>query len=104
VLCGSGQVLGTQDAGQSWVALGRLDGAVDIRFTSPGVGVGLARESGCPAAVLRTTDGGTSWKRLACLTGRTPRAIGAQGDLVAAQVGDRLYSSSDAGVTWSDGT
>jgi photosystem II stability/assembly factor-like uncharacterized protein len=86
------------------VTLGRLEGAVDIRFTSPGTGVGLARQGGCRAAVLRTSDGGTTWKRLVCLPGRTPRAIGAQGGLVAAQVGERLYSSSDAGVTWSDGT
>jgi photosystem II stability/assembly factor-like uncharacterized protein len=100
VLCEEGQILGTDDGGDAWVALGRLPGAVDIRFLSTGDGYGLAKEADCPAAVMRTTDGGTSWERLVCLPGIKPRAVAAQGDLVAAQVGGRTYVSTDGGETW----
>ena len=100
VLCADGQVLGTSDGGSSWVTLGRLDGAVSIRFTSPGEGVALAAQDGCPAAVMETSDGGATWDRQICLDGENPRAIGAAGDLVVAQVGDVVDVSTDGGASW----
>lgn len=104
VLCDDGGVLGTSDNGSSWVTLGRLDGAVSIRFTSPGDGVALAAQQGCPAAVMETSDGGTSWTRQTCLRGDTPLAIGAAGDLLVAQVGERAVVSTDGGTTWPGAT
>ncbi len=92
LLCEDGKILGTSDGGDSWVTLGRLDGAVSIRFTSPGDGVALAAQDGCPAAVMETSDGGTSWSRQTCLAGTEPLAVGAEGDIVAAQVGDQFDS------------
>ena len=100
VLCSDGGLLGTPDVGATWITLGRLAGAVDIRFTTPGDGVALAAQPGCPAAVLDTVDGGTTWSRLACLPGRAPRAVATAGDVVAAQVGRELYVSTDGGTTW----
>lgn len=101
VLCKNGQILGTDDVGVTWVTLGTLPGTVDISFASAGEGLALAKRPGCPAAVLRSVDGGGSWSRLACLTGPSPRAIGSQGSVIAAQVGDSVYASSDSGATWS---
>ena len=104
LLCDDGKVLGTSDGGTTWVALGRLDGAVSIRFTSPGDGVAVAAQDGCPAAVMKTADGGTTWTRKVCLAGDQPRAVGAGGDLVVAQVGDVVDVSTDGGVTWPGAT
>ena len=100
LLCDDGQVLGTSDNGSSWVTLGRLEGAVSVRFTTPGGGVALAVQKGCPAAVMQTSDGGTSWTRQTCLQGDPPLAIGAEGDLVVAQVGETAEVSTDGGTTW----
>ena len=59
LLCDDGKVLGTDDTGNTWVTLGSLPGAVDIRFTSAGVGVALAKQKGCAAAVMQSVDGGS---------------------------------------------
>jgi hypothetical protein len=100
LLCRSGQVLATADSGQTWLTLGRLDGAVSIRYTSPAVGVALARAKGCASAVMETFDGGVDWSRQVCLEGKDPQVIGADGDFVAAQVGADLAVSRDRGDSW----
>ncbi len=100
LLCDDGKVLGTDDTGKTWVTLGSLPGAVDIRFTSAGVGVALAKQKGCAAAVMQSVDGGAGWDRLGCLPGAEPLAIGSQGSTIAAQVGDNLYVSTDGGKSW----
>jgi hypothetical protein len=102
VLCDSGEILGTQDAGATWVTLGRRPGAVAVAYTSPADGVALVRRPRCSAAVMRTSDGGAGWTRLVCLTGRRPRTLAAQGDVIAAQVGEHLHTSTDGGRTWRD--
>jgi hypothetical protein len=102
VLCDDGAVLGTEDAGATWITLGVLAGAVDIRYTAPGTGIALAGVQSCRAAVMQTSDGGATWQRLACLAGRRPRAVAVQGSLMAAQVGRHLYVSTDAGSRWRD--
>jgi photosystem II stability/assembly factor-like uncharacterized protein len=101
LLCTAGEVFGTSDGGSSWVQLGRLEGAVSIRYTTTGDGVAVASQPGCPAAVMRTVDGGTNWTREICLAGDQPLAVGADGNLVGALVGDLFYTSKDAGRTWS---
>ena len=101
ILCKSGQILGTNDVGATWVTLGTLRGAVDITFATAGEGVALASRPGCPAAVLRSVDGGSTWSKLTCLTGSSPQAIGSQGTFLAAEVGDSVYVSRDSGATWS---
>jgi hypothetical protein len=100
VLCQDGRVLATPDDGASWVEVGRARGAVDVRFVDPTNGYLLAPQGDCRAAVLQSTDGGASWRQLVCLPGRRPHALGVQGAVVAAQVGRRLYASTDGGQTW----
>lgn len=78
VLCGSGAVLGSSDAGATWVTLGRLRGGVAIDYLTPGDGYGVSARRGCPAALVRTTDGGADWERLACLDGGPARAVSAR--------------------------
>lgn len=100
ILCQGGRILGTDDVGVTWVTLGTLTGTVDISFLSAGEGIALAKRPGCPAAVLRSIDGGSNWSKLTCLTGRSPQALGAQGTVFAAEVGDSVYVSRNAGATW----
>lgn len=102
VLCRDGVLLGTEDVGGTWITLGRLPGAVDIRYTAPGAAVALATLPKCPAAAMQTSDGGATWQRLACIPGRRPLAVAAQGSVMAAQVGTRLYVSTDSGSHWRD--
>ena len=102
VLCDDGGILGTQDAGGTWFTLGALPDAVDIEYSDPATGVALASVPKCRAAVMRTSDGGASWDRLACLAGRHPRAIGGRDGLLAAQVGSHLYVSRSSGNRWRD--
>ena len=100
ILCEAGQIVGTSDEGASWVTLGRLDGAVAIRFTSPGDGYAVAARGGCAAAVMETADGGSSWEELTCLGKGQPRSVAAEGDIRAALVDGDLHVSSDNGSTW----
>jgi hypothetical protein len=102
VLCDDGSILGTQDAGATWITLGALPDAVDVAYTDPGTGVALATVPKCRAAVLETSDGGATWRRLACLAGRRPRAVAGQDGLMAAQVGSHLYVSTNSGSRWRD--
>jgi hypothetical protein len=101
LLCDDGRLLGTSDGADSWVQLGRLDGAGSIDFSTPGDGVALAGLEGCSAAVMTTSDGSTNWSRLACLNGGEPRAISREGEDLVALVGDKALRSADGGSTWS---
>jgi hypothetical protein len=101
ILCEDGQVQGTSDEGESWVTLGRLEGAVSIAFSTPGDGVALAEQDGCPAAVMETSDGGTDWTQQTCLDGDEPLAVALGADVSVAQVDDQLYVSADGGEDWS---
>jgi hypothetical protein len=100
LLCARGRLFGTTDVGLHWGYLGRLPGAVGIDYVSVGGAVGLARQAGCPAAVMQTVDGGTTWARLICLPASRPAAIDVQGRVVAAQVHGRVFVSDDAGATF----
>ncbi len=103
LLCDDGRLLGTADMGATWVPLGHLDGAVAIRYVSPSDGFALAARDNCPAAVLATGDGGTSWKRVSCLGDGAPQAVAGDRDLLVAQVGGMLKVSTDRGKSWRDG-
>jgi photosystem II stability/assembly factor-like uncharacterized protein len=101
VLCDTGTILGSADTGKTWVALGHLADAVAIEYVSPSHGYAAAPHGSCPAAVLETTDGGTSWSSLKCFRGSKPRSVAARGDMVAVQMGDVVHVSTDGGKSWS---
>ncbi|HET6624922.1 MAG TPA: hypothetical protein VFG63_00900 [Nocardioidaceae bacterium] len=115
ILCADGSVSGTTDAGSSWEELGRVRGATAIWFTSADHGYALGTSADCPAAVQETTDAAATWSELTCLGDvssvgasagagpdgvHAPAAVAADGDTVAAQAGDLLQVSPDAGQTW----
>lgn len=106
VLCTDGELRGTDDSGSSWVQLGRLDGAVDVSYVSPVAAWALAVTEACPAALLRTDDGGSDWERVACVDedGSAPQAVSAvrqaTGEtMVTVQVDGQVRASTDGGET-----
>ena len=99
VLCPDGRILRTVDD-ESWIVAGSTPGAAAIRFPVPDVGFALAALRGCPATVLRSTDGGKKWERLTCLKGGDPRGISGQDGSYAAIVDDTVHVSEDRGETW----
>ena len=102
VLCTDGELRGTASGGTSWVGLGSLQGAVDIGYETPADGWAIAATADCPAAVLRTADGGVDWEETACLDAEgEPQALSAGGRLIVVQVGGELLTSSDDGVTFA---
>lgn len=100
VACADGDIRATKDAGDAWSTIAALPGVVSLALTSAEDGYALAAAPDCPARVLRTVDGGRTWRPAACIAGAQPRAIAADGDVVAAQVGTRLFVSADAGRAW----
>ena len=80
--------------------VGQVDGAVAIRFPTPETGFALARQRSCAAAVMRTTDSGATWERVACLEGEPARGISGQDGTYAAVVGDTVKVSNDEGEHW----
>jgi len=101
LLCASGVIIGTADEGLSWFDVGRLKGAVAVRFTSPDVGYALGPRGRCAAAAMVTADGGATWDRLRCLGDGSPRSIAADAQVVIAQVADRVYLGEKTGTNWS---
>lgn len=100
LLCDSGTLLGTADAGESWVALGRVEGASAFAFDSPSSGVALVETESCPVALVRTVDGGASWDTAGCLEGSVGRGVVKRGADIVAVVDARLWRSADDGETW----
>jgi len=82
------------------VELGSLADAADVHFTSARAGYAVASQPGCAAAVVETGNRGSTWDEVTCLGEGRPLAIAAVGDIVAAQVGDGLHVSTDAGGSW----
>ena len=99
VLCPDGRILRTEDD-DKWAVTASTPGAVAIRFPAPDVGFALAARGSCPATVLRSTDGGKKWERVACLKGEHPRGISGQDGSYAAIVDDTVRVSKDRGETW----
>jgi photosystem II stability/assembly factor-like uncharacterized protein len=100
VLCEGGTVLGTDDTGTSWVALGTLADGTSITYPTPGDGYGLADTGECPAALMVTADGGASWEQLRCFEASPRATVAADGEVVAVQTDRRLHTSDDRGETW----
>lgn len=103
VACSDGQIRGTGNGGDDWVALGRLDNVRVLAFATFTKGYALARYQGCAAQTFITEDSGKSWKPGGCITGEPARAIGSSDVRLVAVVGSAsdLYTSSDSGKKWS---
>jgi photosystem II stability/assembly factor-like uncharacterized protein len=101
----------SQDGGESWSPLvfpGALRAALHAFVIDPQrpevYMAGLASESPDFAGVLRTEDGGATWRQVAQLRGRQVRALAVwrgNSQVVAAGADTGVYLSRDGGTTWS---
>ncbi|MDQ3155662.1 MAG: hypothetical protein M3Q98_02905, partial [Actinomycetota bacterium] len=101
VACTDGTLFGTMNNGNSWKKLGTLPDLRAVDYSSPSVGVALARFEGCPAQAFLTRDGGKSWTKQGCINGSRADTLAFNGLGWVAQVSGVLYVSLDYGKTWS---
>lgn len=101
VTCADGQLIGTDNGGSKWNALGRLDNIRVADFESSKVGYALAKFQGCAGQEFTTTDGGATWTQGGCIAGDPAQGISAADGKLVAIVGSQLYRSDDQGKTWS---
>lgn len=99
--CNDGAVRVSRDAGATWSTSGRVDGLVSLTFEDAATGFALAKDEECAARVLTSDDAGATWRQVTCLEGAVPEAIATNGELLVAQVDDRILVSDDGGQTWS---
>lgn len=104
VLCRDGQLLGTNDVGETWILLGALDGASDLAFTTISEGVALAPADDCTAAVYGSADGGETWELRGCAdeTAEAGSLLRRGADLLLSLEAGRIVVSDDDGRTWTD--
>lgn len=104
VTCVDGVIRATDDGGESWDPVGRLDNVRTGFFASSEDGFALATFEGCAAFVFETDNGGADWQERQCLTGDPARAIAMSNQAVLAVVGDDprvVYGSDDGAETFS---
>jgi len=102
VLCDDGQVLGTADAGVTWVALGEDVRALAMSYATTSVGYTLAESEDCVgASVRKTLDGGATWSEIGCVELDGPWTVSANGESVVVVGSDGRSASEDAGRSWS---
>ena len=99
--CKDGQIRGTDDAGDTWVGLGALDGLSAVSFSTIRDGFGIAKTDGCASRVYATGSAGGNWEPLGCISDtKTAVAIGGAAALLAALVDGDVYVSTDQGESW----
>lgn len=105
VLCRSGELRGTATAGETWMSLGSLRGAVDVQYTGYSDawanGRAISTAGDCCAAVFETTHGGATWVRKGWLAGGVPQGVAVSEGVVTVQLGGDVQVSEDGGDSWS---
>jgi photosystem II stability/assembly factor-like uncharacterized protein len=107
----TGQMFSSNDAGQTWSRLARLGGdeyVLDHISIDPqnanNIYVSAWSSSGQQIGeIFRTRDGGTTWKTLPAMHGKSIRAIAmykADPNILVAGALDGVYRTKDGGDTW----
>jgi photosystem II stability/assembly factor-like uncharacterized protein len=107
----TGQMFSSSDAGQTWSRLARLGGdeyVLDHISIDPqnanNIYVSAWSSSGQQIGeIFRTRDGGTTWKTLPAMHGKSIRAIAmykADPNILVAGALDGVYRTKDGGDTW----
>ena len=109
----AGTILLSENAGRSWhkIRNGDASNLNAIAFTTPNIGLAVGGQTGSytrtsQAAIIRTSDGGFTWQRIAT---DLPRLLGLQhrnGRILAwgdysTKHKSALFESVDGGVTWA---
>lgn len=106
---GAPRILATDDGGRAWSTVFRAPAAgptSGISFPTAKVGFGLGTTTD-PAAVLKTTDGGVTWRQVGHIPAPARRGFGEAGiaftspsDGWAVSGDGRLWRSTDDGRSW----
>ena len=101
VLCSDGRVNGTNDAGTTWVTLGKLADARAATFFGLRGGFAVAPAAGCASQVYSTGDAGGNWSPLGCIDEKATVALlsGKAARLVASDE-KVVWISTDGGAKW----
>ena len=109
VLCGSGDVITTNDGGESWDTQTAVVGGRALAFEGPLLGWALQRDSGrCPAyQLMQTQDGGRTWQIGGCLFDAVPQDARllpslsfADTENGMADLAGEVYTTDDSGLVW----
>lgn len=99
--CKDGQIRGTDDAGETWVGLGFLDGLNAVSFSTIRDGFGIAKTDDCASRAYSTGSAGGNWEPLGCIDkSKSAAALGGADVLLGALVDGDVYVSTDQGRTW----
>ncbi|MGZ5369773.1 MAG: hypothetical protein ACXWXV_12255 [Aeromicrobium sp.] len=99
--CKDGQIRGTDDAGETWVGLGFLEGLTAVTFSTIRDGIGTADDGACASRSYSTGSAGNEWEPLGCIDkNKRAAAIGGAAELFAALVDGDVFVSTDQGQNW----
>jgi hypothetical protein len=100
-LCEDGRLLRTENGGSFWGEQATLPNATGLAFTSSTVGYALVTREDCEAMVRTTTDGGATWRDLACVPAGSPAGLAAEaGGHVVVIEGAQTHRTTDRGLSW----
>jgi hypothetical protein len=99
--CKDGQIRGTDDAGETWIGLGFLDGLSAVAFSTIRDGFGIAKSDDCASRAYSTGSAGGNWDPLGCVDkSKSAVALGGEDLLLGALVDGDVYVSTDQGRNW----
>lgn len=103
VVCKSGSLRGTSDAGATWTVLGELDGMRAASFAGLRTGVAIAPRDDCKTQAFRSIDGGASWTPVACVDkeAEAEALVGGASQMIAGDA-SRTWISDDLGEEWNE--
>jgi len=99
--CRDGQIRGTDDAGETWIGLGFLDGLSAVSFSTIRDGFSVAKGDDCASRAYSTGSAGGNWDPLGCIDkSKSAVALGGADVLLGALVDGDVYVSTDQGRNW----
>lgn len=103
IVCKSGSLKGTSNAGATWTAIGNLSNMRSAAFVGLRTGVAIAGTKDCKSRAYRSEDGGVSWDAVDCIDEKAEAQvlIGGAKKMYAAD-GSRTWISEDLGDKWSE--
>jgi len=100
--CTDGTIYGTMTGGRKWTRLGALKGIRAIAYASLSEAMALVAKDGCAAQVVRSSDGGFTWKSEVCLPGMRAEIVTSSRNGWYAQVSGVVLITDDKGKTWAN--
>ena len=103
VLCASGRISGTNDAGTTWVVLGELSDARAATFSGLRGGFAVRETPDCVNQAYLTGNAGGTWTPVGCIGGKSPvtMLVSRSSSRLIASDGEAIWISTDEGAKWA---